>query len=66
MGHIRRGNGGLETTTGGDKMNANQQALEALIEASNLFDNYPQLYEMIGTYQVVQDAINRLMKEVTA
>jgi hypothetical protein len=47
-------------------MNANQQALEALIEASNLFDNYPQLYEMIGTYQVVQDAINRLMKEVTA
>jgi hypothetical protein len=47
-------------------MNANQQALEALIEASNLFDNYPQLYEMIGTYQVIQDAINQLMKEVTA
>jgi hypothetical protein len=46
-------------------MKANQQALEALIEASNLFDNYPQLYEMIGTYQVIQDAINRLMKEVT-
>jgi hypothetical protein len=46
-------------------MNANQQALEALIEASNLFDNYPQLYECIGTHQVIHDAINRLMKEVT-
>lgn len=46
-------------------MKTNQQALEALIEASNLFDNYPQLYECIGTYQVIQDAINRLMKEVT-
>jgi hypothetical protein len=46
-------------------MTANRQALEALIEASNLFDNYPELFECIGTYQVINDAINRLMKEVT-
>lgn len=42
---------------------ANRQALEALIEASSLFYEYPQLYEMIGTYQVIHNAINRLMKE---
>ena len=47
-------------------MNAKQQALEALIEASNLFDNYPQLFECIGTYQVIHDAINALIQEVTA
>jgi len=47
-------------------MKANQQALEALIEASNLFDNYPELFECIGTYQVIQDAIESLQKEVTA
>jgi hypothetical protein len=46
-------------------MTANRQALEALIEASNLFDNYPELFECIGTYQVINDAINRLMKEMT-
>jgi hypothetical protein len=45
-------------------MTANRQALEALIEASNLFDNYPELFECIGTYQVINDAINRLIKEV--
>jgi len=42
---------------------ANQQALEALIEASNLFENYPQLYEMMGTYQVIHNAINQLINE---
>ena len=47
-------------------MKANQQALEALIEALNLFDNYPELYEMMGTYLVMLDAINALKKEVTA
>ena len=47
-------------------MKANQQALEALIEALNLFDNYPELYEMMGTYQVMLDAIKALKKEVTA
>ncbi len=44
---------------------AKRQALEALLEAANLFDNYPQLYECIGTHQVIDSAINRLMKEVT-
>ena len=47
-------------------MKTNQQALEALIEASNLFDNYPQLFECIGTYQVIHNAIKALMQEVTA
>lgn len=47
-------------------MSANQQALEALIEAANLFDNYPELFECIGTYQVINDAIKSLQKEVTA
>ena len=44
-------------------MTANQQALEALTELSSLFDNYPQLYEMIGTYQVMNAAIIRLLQE---
>lgn len=36
------------------------QMLEALIEASALFDNYPELIEdMTGTYQVVHAAIDR-------
>jgi len=47
-------------------MKSSQQALEALIEASNLFDNYPELFECIGTYQVIHNAINRLLAEVTA
>lgn len=46
-------------------MKTNQQALEALLEALNLFDNYPQLYEMMGTYQVMLSAIESLKKEVT-
>lgn len=46
-------------------MKANQQALDALIEALNLFDNYPELYEMMGTYQVMLAAIESLKKEVT-
>jgi hypothetical protein len=43
-----------------------QQALEALTEALNLFDNYPELYECMGTYQVMVAAIKSLTKEVTA
>jgi hypothetical protein len=45
--------------------NTKQQALEALLEALNLFDNYPQLFEMMGTYNVMLDAIKALQKEVT-
>jgi len=48
----------------------NQQLLEACIEASSLFDNYPECYEAIGTYQVLHAAINAaletLNKEVKA
>lgn len=45
-------------------MKTNKQALEALIEALNLFDNYPELYEMAGTYEVIVSAIKALKKEV--
>jgi len=33
--------------------------LEACIEALSLFDNYPQCYEAIGTYQVLNNAIKK-------
>jgi hypothetical protein len=43
------------------------QLLDACIEALSLFDNYPQCYESIGTYQVLQAAISNALKEkVTA
>jgi hypothetical protein len=43
------------------------QLLDACIEALSLFDNYPQCYEAIGTYQVLQTAITNALKEkVTA
>ena len=45
-------------------MQTKKQALEALIEALNLFDNYPELYEMAGTYEVIVSAIKVLKKEV--
>lgn len=33
--------------------------LAACIEATSLFDNYPQCYEAIGTLQVLTQAINK-------
>ena len=47
-------------------MTTKQQALEALIEALNLFDNYPELYEMMGTHEVMVAAIRALKQEVPA
>jgi hypothetical protein len=48
----------------------NQQLLEACIEATSLFDNYPECYESIGTYQVlhaaIKNALETLNKEVAA
>lgn len=35
----------------------NQALLEACIEATSLFDNYPQCFEAIGTYEVLNQAI---------
>jgi hypothetical protein len=35
------------------------ELLAACIEATSLFDNYPECYEAIGTYQVLNDAINK-------
>ena len=40
------------------------QLFEALVEASSLFDNYPELFEMIGTYQVVTEAIIATNNEI--
>ena len=33
--------------------------LDACIEALSLFNNYPECYEAIGTYQVLNNAINK-------
>lgn len=41
-----------------------RQMLEALIEASSLFDNCPELAEMVGTYQVIHAAIDAATAEV--
>lgn len=37
--------------------------LEACIEALSLFDNYPECYEAIGTFEVLQNAISKATKE---
>ena len=39
------------------------QLLDACIEALSLFDNYPQCYEAIGTYQVLHSAVTNALKE---
>jgi hypothetical protein len=35
------------------------ELLEACIEALSLFDNYPETWEAIGTYQVLLNAIKK-------
>jgi hypothetical protein len=40
-----------------------KQLIEACIEALNLFDNYPQCYEAIGTFEVLNAAIANASKE---
>jgi hypothetical protein len=40
----------------------NQELLDACIEALALFDDYPQCYTSIGTYQVLNIAINNALK----
>jgi hypothetical protein len=42
------------------------QLLEACIEATSLFDNYPQCWEAIGTYEVLHNAITNALKEMAA
>lgn len=42
--------------------NAAEDLLAACIEATSLFDNYPELYEQIGTWQVLISAINKAQK----
>ena len=41
----------------------NQTLLDACIEATSLFDNYPQCFEAIGTYQVLNQAITKATGE---
>lgn len=41
----------------------NQTLLAACIEATSLFDNYPQCFEAIGTYQVLDQAIFKATEE---
>lgn len=41
----------------------NQELLDACIEALALFDDYPQCYTSIGTYQVLNIAINNAINE---
>lgn len=45
-----------------ERTDLEQQQFEALIELSALFDNYPELYEMIGTYEVMNKAISETIK----
>ena len=40
----------------------NQELLEACLEATTLFDNYPECYEAIGTYQVLHNAISNAIQ----
>lgn len=42
------------------------QLLEACIEALSLFNDYPQCYESIGTYEVLNAAIANALKEMAA
>jgi len=47
------------TQTDANLIAAAPDLLEACIEALSLFDNYPQCYEAIGTYQVLNNAIKK-------
>lgn len=39
----------------------NEELLAACIEASSLFDNYPETCECIGTYEILHNAINNAL-----
>lgn len=43
-----------------------EQLLDACIEALSLYDDYPDCYNSIGTYEVLRDAIKRAMEERNA
>jgi hypothetical protein len=42
----------------------NQQLFEACLEALSLFDDYPEAYKSIGTFQVLNQAVNRGLTEL--
>ena len=37
------------------------ELLNALIEATSLFDNYPETHEAIGTHEVINEAIKKVV-----
>jgi hypothetical protein len=37
------------------------ELLDALIEATSLFDNYPETHEAIGTHEVINEAIKKII-----
>ena len=41
----------------------NQELLDACIEALALFDNYPETYEAIGTYQLLTSVVNKALTQ---
>lgn len=40
-----------------------EQLLDACIEALSLYDDYPDCYNSIGTYEVLMAAVQRARKE---
>jgi hypothetical protein len=46
------------------KEQINQQLFDACLEALALFNDYPECYQSIGTYQVLNMAINNALKEM--
>jgi len=44
----------------------NRELFDACLEALSLFDNYPEIYECIGTYQVLNTALNNALKNLLA
>ena len=40
----------------------NNELFDACLEALSLFDNYPEIHECIGTYQVLNTALNNALK----
>jgi hypothetical protein len=53
-----QGLGGQSMTT----EQVNEQLLDACLEALSLFNDYPECYHSIGTYQVLNIAINNALK----
>ena len=51
----------LEQINKGKSINQQSELLNALIEATSLFDNYPETHEAIGTHEVINEAIKQVI-----